>query len=75
MPLGRSRKISGTEIEWDISAACDLNLLRDDIDTIKKHGSLTLVRRFGLEVNTEETKYMLLSRPQNSGHNHDIKES
>jgi hypothetical protein len=27
----------------------------------------------GLEVNTEKTKYMLLSRHQNAGQNHDIK--
>jgi hypothetical protein len=27
----------------------------------------------GLEVNTEKTKYMLLSHHQNAGHNHDIK--
>jgi hypothetical protein len=27
----------------------------------------------GLEVNTEKTKYMLLSRHQNAGHNQDIK--
>jgi hypothetical protein len=27
----------------------------------------------GLEVHTEETKYMLLSRHQNAGRNHDIK--
>jgi hypothetical protein len=27
----------------------------------------------GLEVNTEKTKYILLSRHQNAGQNHDIK--
>jgi hypothetical protein len=27
----------------------------------------------GLEVNTEKTKYMLLSHHQNAGQNHDIK--
>jgi hypothetical protein len=30
-------------------------------------------KEVGLEVNTERTKYMLLSRHQNSGQNHDIK--
>jgi hypothetical protein len=28
---------------------------------------------FGLEINTETTKYMLLSRHQNAGKNHQIK--
>jgi hypothetical protein len=28
---------------------------------------------FGLEVNTEKIKYMLLSRHQNAGQNHDVK--
>jgi hypothetical protein len=32
-------------------------------------------KEVGLEVNTEKTKYMLLSRHQNSGKNHDIKDS
>jgi hypothetical protein len=27
----------------------------------------------GLEVNTEKTKYMVMSRNQNAGHNHNIK--
>jgi hypothetical protein len=32
-----------------------------------------LVRRFGLEINVEKTKYMLLSHHQNAGGNRDIK--
>jgi hypothetical protein len=55
--------------------ADDVNLLGDDIDTIKKntesliHASMEV----GLEVNAEKTKYMLLSCHQNAGQNHDIK--
>jgi hypothetical protein len=48
--------------------ADDVNLLGDNIDTIKKN-TQTLIdtsKEVGLEVNTEETKYMLLSRHQNS---------
>jgi hypothetical protein len=30
-------------------------------------------KEIGLEVNTEKTKYMLLSHHQNAGQNHDIK--
>jgi hypothetical protein len=47
----------------------------DNIRTIKKN-TQTLTdasTEVGLEVNTEKTKYMLLSRHQNAGQNHDIK--
>jgi hypothetical protein len=30
-------------------------------------------KEVGLEINVEKTKYMLLSRQQNAGQNHDIK--
>jgi hypothetical protein len=55
--------------------ADDVNLLGDNIDNIKKN-KLTIVdanMKVGLEENTEKTKYMLLSRHQNAGQNHDIK--
>jgi site-specific DNA-adenine methylase len=55
--------------------ADDVNLLGDSINTIKKN-TQTLIdasKEVGLEVNTEKTKYMLLSRHQNAGQNHDIK--
>jgi hypothetical protein len=45
------------------------------MDTIKKNTE-TLIdasKEVSLEVNTEKTKYMLLSRHQNAGQNHDIK--
>jgi hypothetical protein len=52
-----------------------VNLEGDKIDTIKKN-TQTLIdasKEVGLEVNTEKSKYMLLSRHQNAGQNHDIK--
>jgi hypothetical protein len=55
--------------------ADDANLLGDNIDTIKKNME-TLIdasKEVGLEVNTEKTKYMLLSCHQNAGQHHDIK--
>jgi hypothetical protein len=55
--------------------ADDVNVQGDNIDTIKKN-TATLIdagKEVGLEVNTEKTKYMLLSRHQNAGQNYDIK--
>jgi hypothetical protein len=51
-----------------------VNLLGDNIDAIKKN-TQTLIdasKEFGLEVNTEKTKCMLLSRHQNAGQNQGI---
>jgi hypothetical protein len=55
--------------------ADDVNLLDDNIDTIKRN-TQTLIdasKEVGLEVNKEKTKYTLLSRHQNAEENHDIK--
>jgi hypothetical protein len=53
--------------------AVDVNLLGDNIETIKKNAQTVIDARkeVGLDVNTEKTKYMLLSRHQNAGQNHD----
>jgi hypothetical protein len=54
--------------------ANDVNLLGDDIDTIKKNTQTLIdaIKEDGLEVNAEKTKYMLLYHHQNAGQNHDI---
>jgi hypothetical protein len=55
--------------------ADDVNLLGDNIDTIKKNIT-TLIdagKEADKEVNAEKIKYMLLSRRQNAGQNHDTK--
>jgi ribosomal protein S2 len=52
-----------------------VNLLGDNIGAIKKNMG-TLIdanKEVDLEVNTEKTKYMLLSRHKNAGQNHDTK--
>jgi hypothetical protein len=55
--------------------ADDVNLLGDNIDTIKRNTeTLTDVsKEVNLEVNTEKTKYMFLPCHQNPGQNQDIK--
>jgi hypothetical protein len=65
-------KLNGTH--QLLSYADDVNLLGDNIDTIKKNME-TLIdasKEVGLEINIEKTKYMLLSRHQNVGENQDI---
>jgi hypothetical protein len=52
-----------------------MNLLGDNIDAIKKNMEtyIDASKEVGLEVNTDKTKYMLLSRRQNARQNYDIK--
>jgi hypothetical protein len=51
-----------------------VNLLGDNIDTIKKNRG-TLIdasKKVGLKVNAEKTNYVLLSRHRNKGQHHSI---
>jgi hypothetical protein len=62
-------KLNGTH--QLLAYADDVNLLGDNIDTLKKN-TKTLIdasREVGIEVNVEKTKYMLVSRDQNAGQN------
>jgi hypothetical protein len=66
-------KLNGTH--QLLAYADDVNLLGDNVDTTEKN-TQTLIdasKEVGLEINTEKTKYMLLSRHQNVGQNRDIK--
>jgi hypothetical protein len=59
----------------DLAYADDVNLLGDNIVTLKKD-TVTVFdasKEVGLEVNVEKTKYMLVSRDQNAGQNREIK--
>jgi hypothetical protein len=66
-------KLNGTH---QLLAYADVvNLLGDNIDTIKKNTETPVdaSKEVGLEINVEKTKYLLLSRHQNVGQNRDIK--
>jgi hypothetical protein len=68
----------GLELNWthqQLVYADDVNLLGDNIDTIKNKTE-TLIdanKEVCLEVNTKIIKYMLLSRYKNAGQNHNMK--
>jgi hypothetical protein len=55
--------------------ADDVNLLGDSINTIKKKSETVLEasRDIGLEINAEKTKYMIMSRHQNSEQSQNIR--
>jgi hypothetical protein len=54
--------------------ADDVNILGGSIHSIKKNAEDLMIasKKIGLEVNAEKTKYMVMSRNQNAGHNHNI---
>jgi hypothetical protein len=55
--------------------ADDINLLGDSVNTIKENKETLseASRDAGLEVNAEKTKYMIISRHQNSGKNQNVR--
>jgi hypothetical protein len=69
----------GLKLNWthQLLAYADVNLLGDNIDTTKKNTGILIdaSKEVGLEVNVEETEYMLLPRHQNAGQNRDIENS
>jgi hypothetical protein len=55
--------------------ADDINILGGSIHAVKKNTEALVVasKEIGLEVNADKTKYMVMSRNQNAGQNHNIK--
>jgi hypothetical protein len=58
-----------------LAYADDVNLLEDNIDTIKKNTEILIdaSKEVGLEINVDKTKYSLLSRHQTVGQTRDLK--
>jgi hypothetical protein len=54
--------------------ADDVNILGAGVHAITKNTALVVAsKEIGPEVNAEKTKYMVMSRNQNAGQNHNIK--
>jgi hypothetical protein len=66
-------KINGTH--QLLVYADDVNISGGPVCTIKRNTVLLIVasKETGLEVNSEKTKYMIMSREQKAGQNHKVK--
>ena len=63
-------KLNGTH---QLLVHADVSILNGNVYTIKKNGGLVIAsKETDLEVNADKTKYMVMSRDQNAGQNHNI---
>ena len=67
-----SLQLNGTH---QLVYADDVNILVGSVHTIKENAEALLVasKEIGLEVNADKTKYMVMSRDQNAGRSHSMK--
>jgi hypothetical protein len=58
-----------------LAYADDFNRLGGSVHTVRKNGECLVVatKEIGLEVNSDKTKYMVMSRDQNAGRGHSVK--
>ena len=66
-------KLNGTH--QFLAYADDVNILGRSVDTVKKNAEalVAATKEIGLEVNARKTKYMTVSRDQNTGRIHGMK--
>jgi hypothetical protein len=72
-PRKSSQFVTGKH--WLLDYAHDVNLLGNSINTLKENTATLLEasRNVGLEINTEKTKYMIMSHHLNSGQRQNIR--
>jgi hypothetical protein len=58
-----------------LAYADDVNILGGSVNALKKNTEslVAATKEIGLEVNADKTKYMVMSRDQNAGRNHNIR--
>jgi hypothetical protein len=66
-------KLNGTH--QLLAYADDVNILGGNVHAVKKNTEslVAATKETGLEVNTDKTEYMVMSRDQNAGRNHNIR--
>jgi hypothetical protein len=58
-----------------VAYAGDVNILGGSVHTVRENAEALVVatKEIGLEVNTDKTKFMVMSRDQNAGRGHGVK--